>query len=445
MAEMSRIFISYRREDTQHAVGRLTEDLGKHFAEGQVFTDVTSIDPGIDFEEALEKGLDTCAAMLVVIGPKWVAVSDRQARRRLDSPDDWVRQEVAESLRRPGVRVFPVLVDDAEMPSKEELPADLWALVRRQAFPLTVRHWRNDVERLIAFLKKVPGLSQAPEPEAKSPNDWLGARGAELPATAVASNPGRAASQPQARPLHPEEGVRGNSAPAEAEQEQRKRADVAAKREAEEVQRLNAEVEAKRTAEEEQRKGAEVAAKREAEEVQRLNAEVEAKRTAEEEQRKRAEVAAKREAEEVQRLNAEVEAKRTAEEEQRKGAEVAAKREAEEQRERADVEAKRNTDVEQSLAAARQESKAKVTHRWTWPLVVIGAVTAIVLHVFFGGVQRPTTLDHTPAKSKPVYGAESRLEGETCNSNSDCKGTMQCVGDTCRVVASTPSRPTAPQ
>jgi len=39
------------------------------------------------------------------------------------------------------------------------LPEPLHPLTRRQAFPLTVRHWTNDVATLIEFLKKVPGLA----------------------------------------------------------------------------------------------------------------------------------------------------------------------------------------------------------------------------------------------------------------------------------------------
>lgn len=155
----SRIFISYRREDTQQAVGRLAEDLGKHFSREQVFDDITSIVPGADFVDALYQGLDTCAALLVVIGPRWLTAADHHGRRRLDVPGDWVRQEVAESLRHPGVRVFPLLVDDAQMPSEEELPEDLRPLVRRQAFVLTARHWPSDVERLVEFLRSVPGLA----------------------------------------------------------------------------------------------------------------------------------------------------------------------------------------------------------------------------------------------------------------------------------------------
>jgi formylglycine-generating enzyme required for sulfatase activity len=165
----SRIFISYRREDTEHPVGRLADDLRKHFAREQVFQDIASIDPGVDFIDALQQGLDTCAAVLVVIGPRWLIAADAKGRRRLDLPDDWVRREVAESLKRPGVRVFPVLVGDADMPSAEDLPEPLRPLTRRQAFPLTVRHWNNDVAQFIDFLNKVPGLDrrdESPQPGA---------------------------------------------------------------------------------------------------------------------------------------------------------------------------------------------------------------------------------------------------------------------------------------
>ena len=107
---------------------------------------------------AVQRGLDTCAAVLVVIGSKWLNVVDKKGRRRLDVPDDWVRHEVAESLRRPGVRVFPVLVGDADMPGVDDLPAELQSLTRRQAFPLTVRHWGKDIAELVEHLRRVPGL-----------------------------------------------------------------------------------------------------------------------------------------------------------------------------------------------------------------------------------------------------------------------------------------------
>ncbi len=156
---MARIFISYRHEDAGMGVGRLTDALREHFTHEQVFQDISSIDPGADFVEALNKALADCAAVLVVIGPKWVSAADRHGRRRLEDPDDWVRREVAEALSRPSLPVFPLLVDGATMPDAEELPVDLKGLVRRQASELTLRHWAQDIASLATMLRKIPSLA----------------------------------------------------------------------------------------------------------------------------------------------------------------------------------------------------------------------------------------------------------------------------------------------
>ncbi len=155
---MSRIFINYRREDTGMGVGRLTDSLREHFAADRIFQDISSIAPGADFIEALHQALADCAVVLVVIGPKWLAATDRQGRRRLDDPEDWVRQEIVEALGRPDLRVFPLLVDGAEMPPAAELPEAIRPLARRQAHELTLRHWAKDIAVLVETLQRLPML-----------------------------------------------------------------------------------------------------------------------------------------------------------------------------------------------------------------------------------------------------------------------------------------------
>lgn len=165
-----RIFISYRTEDTQQAVARLTQALQQHFEERQVFSDIGSIKPGADFVEVLHEGLDECAAMLVVIGPRWLGSPENRQPRRIDAEGDWVRQEVEEGLANNGIRVFPVLVDGASMPTEHDLPDTLKPLARRQAFVLTIHHWDNDIGRLVTVLREVPGLSKPSPPPA--PFGW---------------------------------------------------------------------------------------------------------------------------------------------------------------------------------------------------------------------------------------------------------------------------------
>lgn len=166
---MAGIFISYRKADTQHAAGRLAYELGKVFGSADIFRDVESIDPGLDFEVALDQALAGCALMLVMIGPRWLDVTDEHGGRRLDRPGDWVRTEVSVALQR-GIRLIPVLVEDTPLPDEAQLPEPLRALTKRQALPLSDGRWKGDIERLVETLSRIPGLERRPRPEPQPPS-----------------------------------------------------------------------------------------------------------------------------------------------------------------------------------------------------------------------------------------------------------------------------------
>lgn len=152
------IFISYRRDDTRHVAGRLSGDLADRFGAASIFRDVESIDGGEEFPEKLEKALAQCQMMLVLIGAKWLNIADANGRRRLDNPEDWVRQEIATALRRK-VRVVPVMVEDTPLPAEHELPEDLRPLINRQIRKLSDERWRGDLQDIVDMLAKVPGLT----------------------------------------------------------------------------------------------------------------------------------------------------------------------------------------------------------------------------------------------------------------------------------------------
>lgn len=153
------IFISYRRQDSRGATGRLVDGLTANFGESEIFRDIETIAPGTNFETALERALDACAVLIAVIGPQWTSVTDEQGRRRLDHPHDWVRQEIARAFRR-GVRVIPVLVDGATMPREQDLPEDLKLLPKLQALELSERHWKSDLGLLADTIIGVHGISR---------------------------------------------------------------------------------------------------------------------------------------------------------------------------------------------------------------------------------------------------------------------------------------------
>ncbi len=154
------IFISYRRDESRHAAGRLAEDLSQAFGAQRIFRDIEGIELGLEFAKSLEKALASCAVMLVLIGPQWLDMPDRKrGGRRLDHADDWIRQEIATALKR-DVRVVPVLLEGAELPDAAALPEDLRSLAGRQAMELSDVRWRGDLQRLVDALAKIPGFER---------------------------------------------------------------------------------------------------------------------------------------------------------------------------------------------------------------------------------------------------------------------------------------------
>jgi len=147
------MFISYRRQDTAAHVYRLYEALGVRFGRDQVFVDIDSISPGVDFAEAIRQGIGSFGIVLAVIGREWLIETDG-GKRRIDDPQDFVRFELEVALER-NAHVIPVLVDGARMPAASELPVPLRQLAYRNAFVLDVRTWDVDVERLIETLHQL--------------------------------------------------------------------------------------------------------------------------------------------------------------------------------------------------------------------------------------------------------------------------------------------------
>lgn len=145
---MTKIFISYRRDDSAGYTGRLYDHILQHFEESKVFRDVDTIKPGEDFVVAIEKVVGECDALIAVIGPKWLEVRDQNGNRRLNNLEDYVRLEIATALKR-NIIVIPVLIERAGMPNKNDLPEDLSNLTRRNAIELSHDRFSYDVDRII--------------------------------------------------------------------------------------------------------------------------------------------------------------------------------------------------------------------------------------------------------------------------------------------------------
>src|SRR5436190_6348049 len=165
---MTSIFISYRRTDAPGHAGRLFDRLVDRFGQASVFKDLDSMEPGADFVEVIEETVARCDALIAVIGRDWL-VAEQGGSRRLDDPKDWVRLEIANALTRK-IRVVPVLVAGASMPSAADLPEDLQALARRHAVDLSETAWLAQVNQLIDALER-SFASAATHVDREAPND----------------------------------------------------------------------------------------------------------------------------------------------------------------------------------------------------------------------------------------------------------------------------------
>ena len=149
---MPKIFISYRRDDSGGHAGRLYDRLVQHFGPENVFIDVDTIGPGVDFVEAVNHAVTACDRLIAVIGREWLAAPGARGNRRLDDPEDMVRLEIATAFER-GIRVIPLLVQGAQPPQATELPDGLKDLASRNALEVTDARFHSDLDRLIEELE----------------------------------------------------------------------------------------------------------------------------------------------------------------------------------------------------------------------------------------------------------------------------------------------------
>lgn len=153
---MSRVFLSYRRVETRHATARLYDRLSRAFGGDHVFRDVDSIPLGIDFRRVLQDEVHQCDIFVVVIGKHWLTVSTQSGMPRIGDPDDFVRIEIEAALAQ-GVQVLAVLVDDALLPTSQQLPTSLTALATVPQFKIRPDPlFNSDVDALLQAVRLAP-------------------------------------------------------------------------------------------------------------------------------------------------------------------------------------------------------------------------------------------------------------------------------------------------
>ena len=126
----------------------------QEFAEDDIFLAEFSLRPGEAWDWTIQQAVFHAHVMVVLIGRHWL--SQRDGKRRIDSPDDIVRREIVGALDC-GIHIVPLLLPEAGIPGADEFGSDddLSVLPLLQFHRLGgARHWKNDVKEIVAILRQ---------------------------------------------------------------------------------------------------------------------------------------------------------------------------------------------------------------------------------------------------------------------------------------------------
>jgi len=179
-----RILMSYRREDVNNRVRRLHAGLLDAFGREAVFMDAGGTRTRAGFSAALDEALMQCDVVLALIDKNWrrgVGSQDhtgpvlsgvldaksgdlvrgtKEVDRRFTHDRDELVQLELESALRQGVKVIAVLLDGADMPTRQDLPESMAELARADARQLSRRRWRSQLTELVEELRALESSGQ---------------------------------------------------------------------------------------------------------------------------------------------------------------------------------------------------------------------------------------------------------------------------------------------
>lgn len=129
------IFICYRRDDSIDEAVYLRAVLARRFGADKIFRDMDSLKLGSQFPEVIKNTLANASVVIVLIGEKWLTVKSKTGQARIKTKNDYVRLEIETALQL-GKHIMPVLLDGAQHPAKEQLPASIARLATFTSIPI---------------------------------------------------------------------------------------------------------------------------------------------------------------------------------------------------------------------------------------------------------------------------------------------------------------------
>ena len=143
--QVRKVFISYRRADSEADAGRLYSDLAVEFGAQRIFKDVDNVPLGADVRASIHSAIADSGVLVVVVGPDWDP-------RRLHGESDWVRLEIETALEQ-RVSILPIRVRRAELPEPSQVPTSMRPFCDLNAAELEHGSWRRDLEPVIRAIR----------------------------------------------------------------------------------------------------------------------------------------------------------------------------------------------------------------------------------------------------------------------------------------------------
>ena len=157
MNDQHRIFINYRISDTQDACDRLFSALFKHF--GPIIFQDIEIPAGTLWPDSIRGALKQADVVLVLFGQSWLT-AEKEGKRRLDEPEDWVRLEIEKAIEW-NKTIIPISIGDTKPLDAKDLPESIRALASIQRLQLRRgKDWQMDFQALVNLLEKHPSLNK---------------------------------------------------------------------------------------------------------------------------------------------------------------------------------------------------------------------------------------------------------------------------------------------
>lgn len=166
---MSKIFLSYRRDDTAFVCSSIYNNLAERYGANNVYKDIDNIPYGVDFREHIMNSIENCDVVLVLIGSQWLTISDENNNLKIFNQNDLVRLEVETAITN-NIKLIPLIIN-TKMPIADDLPSSIKSLSYRNGIAIRPSpDYERDLLKLHSILDEIVELPSPGHASSMQPN-----------------------------------------------------------------------------------------------------------------------------------------------------------------------------------------------------------------------------------------------------------------------------------